>query len=55
MKKTALAEMQSYELSLNELGEVAGGDGRPQHLTLSSLQDDFIAMMAAAKAAGEYH
>ncbi|WP_212491885.1 hypothetical protein, partial [Bradyrhizobium jicamae] len=55
VKKTALAEMQSYELSLNELGEVAGGDGRPQHLTLSSLQDDFIAMMAAAKAAGEYH
>ncbi|MBR0801906.1 hypothetical protein JQ615_42015 [Bradyrhizobium jicamae] len=54
MKKTALAEMQSYELSLNELCEVSGGDGRPQHLTLSSLQDDFIAMMASAKAAGEY-
>jgi hypothetical protein len=55
VKKTAIAEMQSTdELSLNELGEVAGGDARPQHLTLSSLQDDFITMMAAAKAAGEY-
>ena len=54
-KKTALAEMQSTdELSLNELGGVAGGDDRPQHLTLSSLQDDFIAQMAADKAAGLY-
>jgi hypothetical protein len=42
------------ELTINELDKVAGGDNRPQHLTLSSLQDDFIAMMAAAKAAGEY-
>jgi hypothetical protein len=57
MKKhvKTLAEMQSVdELSLNELGEVAGGDDRPQHLTLSGMQDDFITMMAAAKASGEY-
>lgn len=43
-----------HELTVDNLDKVAGGEGRPQHLTLSSLQDDFIAMMATAKAAGEY-
>ena len=43
-----------HELTIDDLDKVAGGDDRPQHLTLSSLQDDFIAMMASAKAAGEY-
>jgi hypothetical protein len=43
-----------HELTIDDLDKVAGGDGRPQHLTLTSLQDDFIKMMAEAKAAGEY-
>jgi hypothetical protein len=51
---TTTRENGIHELTINDLDKVAGGEGRPPHLTLSSLQDDFIAMMAAAKAAGEY-
>jgi hypothetical protein len=51
---TMTCEDGIHELTIDDLDKVAGGDDRPQHLTLSSLQDDFITMMAAAKAAGEY-
>ena len=51
---TMTCEDGIHELTIDDLDKAAGGDDRPQHLTLSSLQDDFIAMMAAAKAAGEY-
>lgn len=51
---TMTCEDGIHELTIDDLDKVAGGDNRPQHLTLSSLQDDFITMMAAAKAAGEY-
>lgn len=51
---TMTCEDGIHELTIDDLDKVAGGDSRPQHLTLSSLQDDFITMMAEAKAAGEY-
>jgi len=51
---TMTCEDGIHELTIDELDLVAGGDDRPQHLTLSGMQDDFIAMMASAKASGEY-
>ncbi len=51
---TMICEDGIHELTIDDLDKVAGGDDRPQHLTLSSLQDDFIAQMAADKAAGLY-